>query len=234
MISSRVAAALSLVLAVAAVALATVAFTATLRDDTPAPGRRVQTRFSRTYEGEPAAFPLDEFYLSIDAGTARALYVYPPGYYGHARGCKVVWVEGETVVTPAGMRGPGMFVDPCGGARFDREGRLVAGPADRGLDWFTVLPAVDGYVVDTHTLYCGDAFEPEEPRPTGAPVPPAPPAPTVAASPGAPAAGAATATVALPTATPTATPTAAGTHTPTRTATPEGGARCERASNSDA
>lgn len=219
MISSRVAAALSVLLAVAAVALAAVAFTATLRDDTPSPGRRVQTRINKTYEGAPTNFPLDEFYLSIDAGRAHAVYVYPPGYYGHTRGCKVVWVDGDTVVTPGGTRGPGMFVDPCGGARFGRDGRLVAGPADRGLDSFAVLPAVDGYVVDTRTLYCGAAFEPDEP-PLATTTPPPPPiASPVAASP----------TIAPLTPTPSATP--AQTRTPSRTATPDGGATCDRVSN---
>lgn len=220
MISSRVAAALSVLLAVAAVALAVVAFTATLRDDTPSPGRRVQTRINRTYEGAPTNFPLDEFYLSIDAGRARALYVYPPGYYGHVRGCKVVWVDGDTVVTPAGTRGPGMFVDPCGGARFGRDGRLVAGPADRGLDSFAVSPAVDGYLVDTRALYCGESYEPEESPPATSTPPPS------VASP-----GAGSPAAAPPTATPSATPRT--TRTPTRTATPDGGAKCERVSNSE-
>lgn len=213
MITTRVAAALSLLLAVGAFALAVVAFTTTLRDDGHPPGRLVQTRINNTYTGAPVAFALDEFYLSVGSERTRALYVYPPGYYGHTRGCKVVWVDDEVVVTPSGMRGPGMFIDPCGGARFDRQGRLVAGPADRGLDTFTVSPAVDGYVVDTRTLYCGDAFAPDEPV--------APPAPSI------PAPGTPSASVAPATATPAASATPSPSPTPGREET------CDRVLSSE-
>jgi hypothetical protein len=121
-----------------------------------AKGRIVQTRMANTYRGDPVAFPLDEMYVSPGSdGRLRAFYVYPPGFYGHARGCKVVWVEDDAV--GGSVSRPGHFVDPCGGARFDRDGRLVQGPADRGLDYFETRIDVGGTLVDTRTLYCGQA-----------------------------------------------------------------------------
>jgi hypothetical protein len=152
-IGTRLAAALSLVLAVAAVALATAALMAALRDDDPQLGRLVQTRLVPS-ESDPVLFPLDGFYASTgDDGVLRALYVYPPGFFGHNRGCTVVWVPDAEGVTGT----PGAFLDPCSGARFARDGTLIGGPGERGLDAFATQPGIEGVIVDTRTLYCGVA-----------------------------------------------------------------------------
>jgi hypothetical protein len=169
MIGARFGSAVALVLSVVAVALAFAAFMVALRDDGVERGRVLQTRVSRASLGDPVNFPLDEFYISLGGdGIMRALYVYPPGFYGHSRGCKVVWAANERVDGAA--NGPGMFIDPCGGARFDRQGRLVAGPADRGLDYFATEAGVEGVIVDTRDLFCGPPYEESarqlEPSPT--------------------------------------------------------------------
>ena len=157
MISSRIGAALALVLSVVAVALAVAAFMATIRDDSPTIGRVVQTRLTNDYTGAPAQFPVDDFFAGRDsAGVIRAYYVYPPGYFGHVRGCKIIWDPTAVVDGAGGRAGPGIFIDPCGGARFDRDGALVFGPADRGLDFFGTSAGVDGVIVDTRKLYCGE------------------------------------------------------------------------------
>jgi hypothetical protein len=156
MISSRVGAALALVLAAAALALAVVAFMATVRDDSDTAGRFVQSRLTNDYAGAPVLFPIDDFFIGrATDGYLHAWYAYPPGYFGHVRGCKVIWEATGTIDTPKGKAGPGLFVDPCGGSRFDRDGALVYGPADHGLDEFSTQPGVEGVIVDTRRLICG-------------------------------------------------------------------------------
>lgn len=156
MISTRIGAALALILSVAALGLAIAAYTATVRDETVKPGRVVQTRVNTDYQGGPILFAVDNFYIGYNSRLEfSAFYVHPPGYYGHQRGCKVVWDAEATIQTPSGEEGPGLFVDPCGGARFNRDGELVDGPADRGLDYFGTEAGVDGVFVDTRKLYCG-------------------------------------------------------------------------------
>lgn len=231
MIGTRFAAALALLLSLAAVALAVTAFMATLRDEELKPGRLVQTRVTGQYEGDPISFPLDDFYASRDAnGDFYALYLYPPGYYGHARGCRVIYIPGDIVETAGGAVGPGLFVDPCGGARFGRDGALISGPADRGLDYFEFEAAVEGWLVDTRTLYCGAPYrEPTpQPQPPASATPPSPPPATaIPPRPG----------VILPTETPSPLPT--GTATPSSTPTPaasptedNGPEKCDRATGS--
>jgi hypothetical protein len=152
LISSRTGAALALVLSIAAVALGIAALLAALRDESDGAGRLVQTRLTPS-NAEPTLFALDDFFVSTGAdGKLRALYVYPPGYFGHSRGCRITWQPFET---SAGVDRPGLFVEPCGGARFDRSGSLVSGPADRGLDEFRTEPGIEGVIVDTGVLYCG-------------------------------------------------------------------------------
>jgi hypothetical protein len=110
------------------------------------------------YIGSPVWFPLDDFFVGPDSrGYVRAFYAYPPGYFGHQRGCKMIWDQAATIAPDPGgaVAGPGLFIDPCGGARFNRDGTVVSGPADRNLDEFLLTPAVDGFIVDTKTLYCG-------------------------------------------------------------------------------
>jgi hypothetical protein len=130
---------------------------ANIRNDDPATGRLVQTRLTNEYDGPPQFFAIDDFF--VVRGSDRRLhawYVYPPGFFGHVRGCKLVWDQTATIATnDGGTAGPGLFVDPCGGARFDTDGELVSGPADRNLDEFPTSAAVAGMLVDTRELYCG-------------------------------------------------------------------------------
>lgn len=169
MISSRTGAALALLLSICAVALGVVAFMATIRDDGPTTGRLVQTRLTNSYDGGPVQFPVDDFFAARDSDShIRAYYAYPPGYFGHTRGCKVVWDGAATIDGPKGKAGPGLYIDPCGGARFDRDGELVFGPADRGLDYFGTMAGVEGVIVDTRKLICGRDFVPP---PTETPAP---------------------------------------------------------------
>jgi hypothetical protein len=157
-IGTRIGVAVAIVLALAALAIGVVAFTTSIRGDDSGPGRVVQTRVTNKLSGDPVSFPLDGFVMISDGkGGVLALYVYPPGFFGHARGCTVVWQASATVQTPDGTAGPGLFTDPCSGAHFDRTGALVDGPADRGLDRFPMTPAPDGFLVDTHELLCGPA-----------------------------------------------------------------------------
>jgi hypothetical protein len=212
-ISVRLGLAVSLVLSIAAVALGVTAVMSTIRDEREKPGRLVQTRITNAFDGDPQSFPLDDFFVSRAAGgELRALYAYPPGFFGHMRGCKVVWSSTEVVSGRTGA-----FVDPCGGARFGRDGTLLSGPADRGLDYFELEPSVEGMIADTRTLYCGPAFAPpEQPAPADTPS-----AATPTSNAGTPHA---TSTAASSTATRTAT--ADATATPT-SSSPE---KCDRVS----
>ena len=229
MIGTRVATTIALLLSVAALALAVVAFMATIRDEEMQPGRLVDTRVGSSYTGGPVLFQIDDFYMSRDgSGTLHALYVYPPGYSGHTRGCRVVWDDADTVEFGEETIGPGVFIDPCRGARFDRDGTLVAGPADRGLDYFEMEAGIDGYVVDTRTLFCGPPYEPAEPEQ-------ATPEPTVTrtATPTAPALPTGTTATATTTVSPTVTRTPTATRTSavdvaTETPEPE---ECDRVTN---
>lgn len=216
MIGTRAAVALSLLLSVVAVAVGAAAFMSTVRDERVKPGRLVQTRITNQYEGAPVAFPIDDFFLSRgDDGRMRALYAYPPGFFGHTRGCRVIWDPEGRTTTAAGEQGPGLFVEPCGGARFDRDGRLLSGPADRGLDYFTTEPGVEGIIVDSRTLYCGPAYV-EPPAATS----------TVTATATPTLFGVPPAAPVTPTSTATPTRTAVDTRTPAPT--PSAPERCER------
>jgi hypothetical protein len=201
LISSRVGAAVAVVLSIFALAMGVVAFMATVRDDSVKPGRLVQSRLTNEYTGQPVLFPLDDFFAGSDSsGHIRAFYVYPPGYFGHVRGCKIVWDNTAVVDTEKGRVGPGLYLEPCGGSHFDGDGRLVAGPADHGLDEFTTQASVEGVIVDTRKLFCGPDYVPP---------PTTTPAPLTATS------QAATASVEARTATPKApTPTVEGTPAP--------------------
>ncbi len=161
MISSRVGAAIAVVLSIAALAFAVVAFMSTIRDDSQPIGRLVQSRLTKEYTGQPVLFPLDDFFVGRDNdGRIRAFYLYPPGYFGHVRGCKIVWDNAAVIDTEKGTFGPGLYVEPCSGARFNRDGELIYAPADRGLDYFATQAGVEGVIVDTRKLYCGDNYVP--------------------------------------------------------------------------
>ncbi len=156
MTSARFGVAVSLVLSVAALAIGIAAFMATVRDNGDITGRLVQSHATNDYDGPPLSFPLDDFFIGRGSdGVLHAFYAYPPGYYGHVRGCKMIWDPAGAVSASSGVAGPGLYVNPCGGARFDRDGELVAGPADRNLDYFATAAGVEGTVVDTKRLYCG-------------------------------------------------------------------------------
>jgi hypothetical protein len=221
-VTTRLGAALALVVSIAALAVSVAAYTATVRDESTKPGRLVSTRVNSDYLGEPLLFPVDDFYIGYDSRFEfRAFYVFPPGYYGHDRGCKVVWDNRAVVDTASGQQGPGLYVEPCGGARFNKDGQLVEGPADRGLDFFRTEPGVDGVIVDTRRLLCGaplsdatSATLTATATPTAA-LPAVTPTPTPPGIPPVPAespSATATVTVSL-----TATP---GGDSPTATATP--------------
>lgn len=218
MTSARFAVALSLLLAVAAVIVGAAAFMMAWSGDDDETGRLVSTRITNSYEGDPVLFLIDDFYFARGRdGRMRALYVYPPGFFGHTRGCKVVWIADEDLDGPGGERA-GYFVDPCGGARFTPDGLLAAGPADRGLDYFGTQPGVEGIIVDTRTLWCGALYEPPTPVPTETATPRVEPTvgsatPTPSVTPF----GAATGT-ASPTDTATATPSRTATDSPIATA----------------
>jgi len=161
MISSRFGVALALVLAIAGIAIGTVGFFAAERKTGDITGRLVQSRATNEYDGPPLSFPLDEFFIGRGSdGVLHAFYAYPPGYFGHDRGCKIVWDAAATVAAPSPTpaAGPGLYVDPCGGARFNRDGKLISGPADRNLDYFATSAGVEGTIVDTRQLFCGSAI----------------------------------------------------------------------------
>lgn len=231
MIGARLAIAVAVVLGTAGVILGVAAFMLAVTEEEDGRGRLVQTRLTNSYEGEPVLFALDDFYFARgDDGVMRALYVYPPGFYGHVRGCRVVWLDDD----PEATDDAGRFVDPCGAARFSPSGDLISGPADRGLDYFETSPGIEGIVVDTRMLLCGAPFETPAPRPTETPAPsptaPAPPSPPAPRTPGASPAGAAAAS-STPTATSTRTPATGQTveRALTRTATAEP-VECDRVS----
>jgi hypothetical protein len=228
MVSARVGASLALLIAIGALALSLVAFMSTIRDETLKPGRLVQTRVNSDYLGGPILFPVDDFYIGYNSDfDFRAWYVFPPGFYGHMRGCEIVWDPDAVVERSDGTEGPGLFVDPCGGARFNRDGELVAGPADRGLDWFATEPGVEGVIVDTRTLYCGLGFV-AEPTWTPSITPTITSTPTITPTQTLPPFG--PTSTPIPTDTPSITPTISATATPTQptpTNTPEG-AKCDR------
>lgn len=89
-----------------------------------------------------------------------------PGSTATPAAARLVWIPEDAVAMPSGRAGPGLFVDPCSGARFDRDGNLVRGPADRGLDEFATLLDLDGIVVDTRALLCGPPPPDASPTPS--------------------------------------------------------------------
>jgi hypothetical protein len=228
LIGTRTATALAFILSIAALALGVTALALSLREDDDGLPEQIQTGIDRV-DGDPVPFPLYDFYLSGDErGVPRALYMYPPGYYGHIRGCKVLWVASDVVEIAGERAGPGLFVDPCGGARFDRVGRLVAGAADRGLDRFDVATEVGGAIVSLDVLYCGEEAPTDVPvvpvlsaTPSPAPTAPSPPLVVTPAPPGATATPTASATA-------SATPSATASSTPSQTPVAEPTAECDR------
>ena len=172
----------------------------------------------------PAQFDRDADGERVISRGGGGLVTALTGLATHRR---VLWVASDTVAVDGLLAGPGLFVDPCGGARFDREGRLVAGDADRGLDYFRTYSELGGEVVDLSVLFCGQAGPlgvPVVPATPTVPPPPPPPAGTTTPAVPLPPPGALTAS-ATPTAVPTDTSTPTATPSPQRTAEPEA---CER------
>lgn len=178
MVATRTAVSVTLLMATIALTLSIVAIVST-RSGGEDVGMLVQTDLTNEYTGPALSFPLHDFYMGPDSeGRIRAFYRYPPSYFGRVRGCPIVWDHDATYEAADGhVAGPGVYVDPCGGARFDRDGYWLGGPADRGLDYFETMPEVQGFVVDTRTLYCGaprsDAPTPtpDDAGPAGTPTP---------------------------------------------------------------
>ncbi|HEX5478891.1 MAG TPA: hypothetical protein VFY79_04145 [Dehalococcoidia bacterium] len=161
MITVRIGVALSLLIAIAALAVAVLSLMGDIRSNNDADGRVVQTGITNRLTGDPVEFSLDDFFMSPDGeGQVNALYAYPPGFSGSIRGCKVVWQRDATVVADGRVVGPGLFTDPCTGAHFDSGGNLIDGAADRGLDRFAMTPEPEGLMVDTRTLLCGPSVAP--------------------------------------------------------------------------
>lgn len=157
-ISSRIGAALALLLSVVALGLAVGAFFAAIADDDEEPQSLVQTRLTNEYAGSPQLFPLHDFYAGAGTdGVLRAFYVYPPGFTGHVRGCRITWNADAVEETDDGDVGPGLYADPCSGARWDADGQLVAGNSERALDEFPTQAGVEGVLVDTSRLICGES-----------------------------------------------------------------------------
>lgn len=202
MTSARFAIAIAVLLSVAAVVVGSAGLMMAWSENAEDSGRLVVTRITNSYEGDPVLFPIDDFYFARGRDERmRALYLYPPGFFGHTRGCKVIWSPDEDI-DGAGGEDPGYFVDPCGGARFTPDGDLAAGPADRGLDYFETQPGVEGIVVDTRVLWCGRDYEPPTPVATDTPTPVVTP------------------TIGSATPTPSVTPFGAASATPTPSDTP--------------
>lgn len=168
MISSRLGAALALLIAVAALGMAVGAFFAAVAGDDDDRPVLVQTRLTNEYGGSPQLFALHDFYAGAGSdGRLHAFYVYAPGFTGHVRGCRILWDPDATIPDDDSV-GPGLYVDPCGSSRWDRDGELVAGEGERDLDEFPTQAGVEGVVVDTSRLLCGDAVAPAaSPTPSG-------------------------------------------------------------------
>jgi plastocyanin len=141
------------------------------RDD--APGRVVEAGPPAAYQPlMPIPFALDDFYLMpLDGGEFVALYVYPPGHFGHVQGCRIHWQPDATyqayhsgtgaTPVPASqstlVEATGLWVEGCGGSKWDSTGRYLFGPAGRDLDRFPVEVTDAGNIrVDTRRLQCSE------------------------------------------------------------------------------
>lgn len=118
----------------------------------------------------PVPFVLDDFYLMmLDDGEFVALYAFPPGWAGHTNGCRIHWEpeakfeaydagNGATPLPAAQSRlvsATGLWIDGCGGSKWDAGGRKLFGPALRDLDRFPVTVTAEGSIrIDTRTLRC--------------------------------------------------------------------------------
>ena len=139
-----------------AVMLASTALAVSLLHSHDTPGRVVQ--FEPAFEDfpllDPLEFPLDDFYLMRVGGDEFvALYVYPPGFFGHVRGCRLHW-EPQTKFDGV----TGVWTEGCSGSKWDARGRHLFGPPGRDLDRFPVRVTRRGgrweVQIDTRRLQC--------------------------------------------------------------------------------
>lgn len=84
-----------------------------------------------------------DFYLVWLDGAPLALRAATPGAQA-GDGCRVSWSAEEK-----------LFVDPCGGSRFLRDGSYKYGPAPRGLSHFPVRIAGDDIEIDAAHIQPG-------------------------------------------------------------------------------
>ena len=109
----------------------------------------------------PVDFPLDDFALMrVEGDQFVALYVYPPGFFGHVRGCRVHWEPHTTYDGDTEHPVIGIWTEGCSGAKWNARGRRLFGPPGRDLDRFParVVQKGERWVVrvDTQDLQCRD------------------------------------------------------------------------------
>jgi hypothetical protein len=159
-----------LVLAGLALLLAAAALGLSLRRTTQGPRRLLELAPPQSYTArQPIPYTLDDFELmKLDDDSFVALYMYPPGFFGHTQGCTIRWHPETTFhatqypngATP-GPSGQGVEVsavglwdEGCGGSKWDVAGHKLFGPAPGDLDRFPITVR-DGRVwVDTRHLSC--------------------------------------------------------------------------------
>jgi hypothetical protein len=101
---------------------------------------------------QPKAFSQDDFDLiKLSDGRFVALYVYPPGYFGHAQGCTIRWNPEPDLDRT--FHQPAMWMEGCSGSLSDPAGQRLFGPS-RDLDQFAVTVRAGHVYVDTRTLEC--------------------------------------------------------------------------------
>lgn len=108
------------------------------------------------YDGGVFCVPYHHFCVvePAEGQTPAAFYTFTTHPIFREQGCEVTWEPDR--VFDGGLAGSttGIFVG-CGGAKFDRTGRRIFGPAPRDLDRFPVTVTPDSIIVDTRQLICG-------------------------------------------------------------------------------
>jgi hypothetical protein len=159
-----------LVLTGVALLLAATALVVSLRRTAPAPGRLLELAPPQSYTArQPIPYVLDDFELmKLDDGSFVALYMYPPGFFGHTQGCTIRWnpdaTFGATQYPSGATPGPlgqgvevsavGLWDEGCGGSKWDATGQKLFGPAPGDLDRFPVTVRAGRVWVDTRKFGC--------------------------------------------------------------------------------
>lgn len=121
------------------------------------PGRLVDAGATNDYAvNQPHAFPRDDlFVLHLAGGSFAAFYAYPPGFFGHAQGCRIRWLARPAFSPP--LNGP-EWSEGCGGAIWNPSGHKLFGPGPErpggDLDRFLVELRFGHVIVDTRRLQC--------------------------------------------------------------------------------